>query len=300
MSDELLSVKECISSLCENGVCRAAALYPGIELMYAELKTDSIVAGHTASESVIQINYCRAGQIDWRMKDGSCIYLNPGDFSLHTMKLGEGSLIALPTGHYSGLTFFIDLNKALQCPPEPFGQTDIFGAIKKKFCKDGGAAFLAGNEYSDSVFSWFYHQPAELEAAYQKIKALELFLYLYKLDYTKQSQLTAYHAEQAEIIREIHNHMIERIGERITIDELSKKYHINPTTLKTAFKAVYGNSIAAHIKEHRMKKAAEMLRETDMSIQEIAQAVGYDSQSKFTAAFKAYFKVLPKEYKKKA
>ncbi len=42
-----------------------------------------------------------------------------------------------------------------------------------------------------------------------------------------------------------------------------------------------------------------MLRESNMSIADIAQAVGYDSQSKFTAAFKAFFQVLPKDYKKK-
>ncbi len=48
-----------------------------------------------------------------------------------------------------------------------------------------------------------------------------------------------------------------------------------------------------------MKKAAELLRYSDKSVAEIAQAVGYDSPSKFTAAFKDYFHVLPKDYKKK-
>ncbi len=42
-----------------------------------------------------------------------------------------------------------------------------------------------------------------------------------------------------------------------------------------------------------------MLKETDKSIAEIARAVDDDSQSKFTAAFKAHFNVLPKEYRKK-
>ena len=86
---------------------------------------------------------------------------------------------------------------------------------------------------------------------------------------------------------------------RITIEELSKQYLINPTTLKSVFKAVYGASLAAHIKEHRMEQAAKMLRETDMSIAAIAQAVGYESQSKFTTAFKAKFTELPTEYRKK-
>ena len=47
-----------------------------------------------------------------------------------------------------------------------------------------------------------------------------------------------------------------------------------------------------------MEQAAKMLKETDKSVAKIARAVGYDSQSKFTAAFKTYFKVLPKDYRK--
>lgn len=41
-----------------------------------------------------------------------------------------------------------------------------------------------------------------------------------------------------------------------------------------------------------------MLRESDMTIATIAQAVGYDSQSKFTAAFKAFFQVLQRNIRK--
>ncbi len=106
--------------------------------------------------------------------------------------------------------------------------------------------------------------------------------------------------EPAEIVREIHDRLLENMDRKITIEALSKQYHMNPTTLKAAFKAVYGTSLAAHIKEHRMEQAAKLLRETDMRIAEVAQAVGYDSQSKFTAAFKAFFQILPREYRKRS
>ena len=100
------------------------------------------------------------------------------------------------------------------------------------------------------------------------------------------------------VIREIHDRLTEHLDERITIDDLARQYLINPTTLKVAFKSVYGNSIAAHMKEHRMEEAARMLRETDHSIADIARTVGYDSQSRFTSAFKSYYGVLPREYRK--
>ena len=128
---------------------------------------------------------------------------------------------------------------------------------------------------------------------------MELLLYLGKTELISSQRLFEYKTEQIRVVREIHDQLTRHMEQRITIEELSKKYLINPTTLKTAFKSIYGTSIAAHIKEHRMEQAAKILKETDESIAEIARAVGYDSQSKFTAAFKAYFKVLPKEYRKK-
>lgn len=105
-------------------------------------------------------------------------------------------------------------------------------------------------------------------------------------------------AEQVKIIREVHDHLTEHMEQRVTIEELSHRYLINPTTLKTVFKEVYGNSLAAHMKEHRMEKAAALLRETDMSVAEIAGRVGYESQSKFTAAFKEQFGQLPTAYRR--
>ena len=108
-----------------------------------------------------------------------------------------------------------------------------------------------------------------------------------------------YRQDQIELIKKIHDEIIDNLSCRITIEELAKKYAINQTTLKIVFKSVYGNSLAAHIKEHRMEMAAAMLRTTDLNIAEIARMVGYDSQSKFTTAFKEYFQILPKEYRKK-
>ena len=105
-------------------------------------------------------------------------------------------------------------------------------------------------------------------------------------------------AEQVQLIREIHDYLTEHMDRRITIDELAHLYPINPTTLKEVFKSVYGTSIAAHLKEHRLEKASQLLRETGLSVAEIARQVGYESQSKFTAAFKEQYGLLPTAYRR--
>lgn len=107
-----------------------------------------------------------------------------------------------------------------------------------------------------------------------------------------------YMENQIETIKKVHEYMIQNLSKRITIEELAKEFAMNPTTLKTVFKDVYGTSIAAHFKEHRMEKAAELLVQSEMNINEVALTVGYESQSKFSAVFKESYGITPVEYKK--
>lgn len=301
MNDKLLQTKKSIEKLNENAQNERIPLFPGIELSYLAFETSSFSVRHkhNAIAHMIQVNYCKSGQMEWKMENGNSIYLNPGDFSLHTMKACKDSFICFPTGQYAGLTIYIDLREAAANPPALLRDTDIFTKrLQEKFCPGDAVSFLAGSEQTENIFSAFYGQPSDLQRPYQTLKVLELFLYLAKLEFTPESQLAAYQAEQIEIIRKIHDRLIGQMNERITIEELSKQYLINPTTLKSAFKTVYGSSIAAHIKQHRMEQGAKMLRESDLNIAEIAQAVGYDSQSKFASAFRAFFGILPREYRR--
>ena len=275
-------------------------LFASVELSYTDIVSDSFSHRHEALAHIMQINYCRAGQIVWNMKDGGSIFLNPGDFSLHTLDVCTDSALQFPTGQYQGLTISIDLREVSAHPPELIAETGIFNRLlREKFSLDDTAVFLAGNEQTEHIFAAFYGQPKELTLPYQRIKSLELFLYLARMEFSPQNGLTEYPQEQVALVREIHSQLLRNMKRRVTIEELSKQNLINPTTLKAVFKAVYGTSLAAHIKKHRMEQAAKMLRETDMSISEIALAVGYDSQSKFASAFKNAFQVLPREYRKR-
>ena len=108
-----------------------------------------------------------------------------------------------------------------------------------------------------------------------------------------------YQDSQEQIIRHVHNELTANLAERVTIEELSRTYLMNTTTLKRCFKQVYGETIAAHMKKHRMEQAASLLLKTQNDIAAIAQAVGYESQSRFTAAFKETYGELPTEYRRR-
>lgn len=69
----------------------------------------------------------------------------------------------------------------------------------------------------------------------------------------------------------------------------------SPTRLKTLFKRVYHMSISEYIQRQRMQAAQHLLLNTNMSIKQIALAVGYKSPSRFSTLFKRYKHIYAKD-----
>mgnify|MGYP004522568987 FL=1 len=274
-------------------------LFHGISLSYVKSGDAPCRCCHTAQNTILEINYCKSGRIGWKMSDGSSIYLGPGDFSVHTRALCENSLMTFPNGNYCGICIVADIVKFDSAPPEYIKEAGItLKSVCEVYCGGGKFTTFTGNEGTKSIFSGFYNVPENLNAAYLKLKLTELILYLEKERGRKFKEPNRYKSDQVEIIKQIHDRLTGDLSMRITIEELSRQYLMNASTIKQLFKAVYGNSIAAHIKEHRMERAAQLLLTTADSISAVAASVGYESQSKFTQEFKKQYQMLPKEYRK--
>lgn len=275
-------------------------IFPGVTVSRMHFIADEICACHHASSpSMLEINYCHSGRIGWNMKNGQSIYLGPGDFSINTQALCADSVMTLPNSYYEGIVICIDMSIINEHLPEIVCDANIsFPAICDKFCPQNSFSILTGNENTASIFEGFLIDEDRYRPAYFSIKTLELILYLMRTEKAADIQRSQYQSEQVEIIKNIHDYLIENMDQRITIDSLANKFLLNTTTIKTVFKAVYGDSIASHTREHRMEHAAKLLSLTDDSIAQIAQSVGYNSQSKFSAAFQEAYQILPLEYRK--
>ena len=74
-------------------------------------------------------------------------------------------------------------------------------------------------------------------------------------------------------------------------------FHISASNLSHQIKAATGRNVSDYIAERKMIYAQELLRETDRSIQEIADMVGYSQTASFIRKFKKYFSMTPSEYR---
>ncbi len=80
-----------------------------------------------------------------------------------------------------------------------------------------------------------------------------------------------------------------------SLTELSKQIGLNTFKLKKDFKALFGVPVFKYLQNERMTKAHQLLGKQDLSVQEVAWEVGYDSLSSFSNAFTKKFGYRPSE-----
>ena len=108
--------------------------------------------------------------------------------------------------------------------------------------KSKGYRLLRANEKIDHVIGEMYCVDDRIKEPYFKLKCLELLLFFSIASETKTESLSL-SKNQADIIENVKNDLINDLESKITIDELVSKYDISKTTLKNCFKEVYGKPI---------------------------------------------------------
>jgi AraC family L-rhamnose operon regulatory protein RhaS len=157
-----------------------------------------------------------------------------------------------------------------------------------------------------SLLNAISHQIVQQEDACWSCRSvsflLELLLLLSRLSYTSEIEQTVPSlslcnpdGEVDSIILYLHAHY----PEKITIAELTKRFHTNRTTLSTRFRQVTGMTVITYLIQLRIKLAATMLRDTALPVTEIHQRVGFNDASHFRRTFRKYTRASPSEYRQR-
>jgi AraC-like DNA-binding protein len=79
--------------------------------------------------------------------------------------------------------------------------------------------------------------------------------------------------------------------------DLAREIATNQNKLKSVFKEAFGITMADYCLERRMREAQQLLLEATLTIAQVAERVGYEHQSSFTAAFRGHVGMAPREYR---
>ena len=83
-----------------------------------------------------------------------------------------------------------------------------------------------------------------------------------------------------------------------SLEEVAKYTSFSPIHFHNCFKRSTGKTLREFVEEQRIRKAANLLISTDLTLSEIALECGFSSQSYFSYVFKRKMKMTPREYEK--
>ena len=100
------------------------------------------------------------------------------------------------------------------------------------------------------------------------------------------------------LVNSVIEQLSENVSGRISIDEICKRMNYTRSYIFRQFKRVTGQSIMAYFTSLKIKEAKRLLRETEMSVTEIAAALSFDTPNYFSKTFKRLTGSTPLEYRR--
>jgi len=139
--------------------------------------------------------------------------------------------------------------------------------------------------YAAAQRIWYYAKALEVAAAflYQPDKNDELFCQRQK----RQNQ------ERVESVVAL---LKERLADSLSLEEIGRRVGCSHFHLSRVFSQETGKSIFQYLRELRMERAAELLREGKLSVTQVALEVGHASPSHFSTAFHEAYGCCPGLY----
>ena len=100
------------------------------------------------------------------------------------------------------------------------------------------------------------------------------------------------------LIERINVFVHEHYSEHIDRNEIAVEFHLAPEYLAKLYKKKTGKYLKDYIREYRVEQAKKLLREKDVLVSDVAEAVGFDNFSYFSTIFRKYVGMTPNEYRR--
>ena len=159
------------------------------------------------------------------------------------------------------------------------------------------AAIRGGlNREQAFALSDMYIQKAELMSDVVSLTRLNAQMVL---DFTKRVEAEKAGIHHVKLVRQARDYVLAHIGQTITTEQLAKKLGMNRTYLCKLFVEETGLTVGRYVTRIKMEEARRLMDITQKSIAEIAEYLGYSSQSYFQRVFKADTGMTPGMYRDK-
>ncbi|MDR1986563.1 MAG: helix-turn-helix domain-containing protein [Treponema sp.] len=101
----------------------------------------------------------------------------------------------------------------------------------------------------------------------------------------------------ASALRKAERFIWENYTRKLCLQEVADASGLSAPYFSTIFKEEMGENLSSYLNRLRVEKAALLLTETDLSLNEIAGTCGFEEQSWFSKIFKSYTGINPRKYR---
>jgi len=281
-----------------DAITKTYRVFRGIELVYWSVHMDRFFWESRRDGNFMEIYHCKEGRMERKQKTGN-VYIMPGDLSV-MIRERRSDKYSFPLCHYHGISINIDMNVAPNCLSCFLDDVNVRPKeLAKRLCEKENCFIIRSRDYIKHIFAELYSAPENCKKGYFKVKILELFLVLSSVDPSEnQAPALSLSKMQTDLAKEAAAWIKENLNCRITVAELSDRFHVSQTHLQNAFKGVYGVPVSSYIRILKMQFAALRLIHTDTAVLEIAAEFGYNNAGKFASAFHRIMGETPGEYRK--
>lgn len=162
----------------------------------------------------------------------------------------------------------------------------------------------AGQKYVEGLLFFIIREMKMKRSNYDfmvKMKLAELLVYAIRCKTGENTTLInpPVMTEKYKKISEIAKYINENYHEKMSLANVADKFYISKCYLSRIFKEVTGFTVNEYINITRIKRAQQLLEQSDYNITEIADIVGYGSITYFEKVFKKYLETSPLKYRKK-
>jgi AraC family transcriptional regulator len=98
--------------------------------------------------------------------------------------------------------------------------------------------------------------------------------------------------------RRLEDLLNDRWNEHLTLEELSANVAAHPVTISKNFRKYFSCTLGEYLRKLKVSKSISLIKNSEMSLTEIAFHCGFADQSHFTRNFKEITGFLPKEFRK--
>lgn len=105
--------------------------------------------------------------------------------------------------------------------------------------------------------------------------------------------------DTASKVQEVTAYICENYAEDLSLGDVAKIACMEETYFSKRFKALIGCGFQEYLTQTRLRAAEELLRETSLSMQEVAKMCGFSGSNYFGDVFRRWQGVSPTEYRRK-